>query len=236
MRIDKYLSTLEFFSRRQSASLIRKWYFSVNNELVFDRDYELNDGDMLGRDGHQLEVKTTVTLLINKPAWYISSDENEHGWPSYKQLLDAYPYTAMVHIAWRLDVDTEWLILATSDGQLNHRIISPKHHLPKTYLVTTRDPVTPKQLDRLRGWVILDDGYKTLPAEASLRDDGLLQLILTEGKFHQVKRMLLAVGNEVTHLKRIAIGSWTLEQLGKNRFIELSYSEIWLALGQKIST
>lgn len=71
----------------------------VNDEVVWDRDYELNEGDRLGRDDQELVVKFRVTLLINKPAGFISSDENEHGWPSYKQLLDAYPYAAMVHIA-----------------------------------------------------------------------------------------------------------------------------------------
>lgn len=92
--------------------------------------------------------------------------------------------------------------------------------------MTTRDPVTLKQCNRLRGGVILDDGYKTLPAEATVREDGILELILTEGKFHQVKRMLVAVGNEVTHLQRVAIGNWTLEQLGIKRFIELDNATI----------
>lgn len=226
MRLDKYLSMLEICSRRQSTELIKNGFFSLNAEVVFDRNCVVVDGDMLSRDNQEVEIKTNVTVLINKPAGYISSDEDEHGRPSYKQLLDGYPYAPMLHIAWRLDVDTQWLILATSDGQLNHRIISPKHHLPKTYLVTTRDPMTTKQLDRLRGWVILDDGYKTLPAQASVREDGILELILTEGKFHQVKRMLIAVGNEVIHLQRIAIGSWTLEQLGNKQFIELSNDAI----------
>lgn len=217
---------LALCSRRQSVWLIKNGFFSINGEAIFDRDFIVKQWDILSRDAQSIVVKTSVTVLINKPAWYISSDEDEHGWPSYKQLLTGYPYAPMLHIAGRLDVDTEWLIVATSDGQLNHRIISPKHHLPKTYLVTTRDSVTNKQLDRLRWWVILDDGYKTLPAQASIREDGLLELILTEGKFHQVKRMLLAVGNEVTHLQRIAIGNCTLEQLGNKRFIELDANAI----------
>jgi 16S rRNA U516 pseudouridylate synthase RsuA-like enzyme len=75
--------------------------------MVFDRDYELNEGDKLGRDEQELVVKFRITLLINKPAGFISSDENEHGWPSYKQLIEDCPYANMVHIAGRLDVDTE---------------------------------------------------------------------------------------------------------------------------------
>lgn len=221
MRLDKYLSMLEICSRRQWVGLIKNGFFAINGEAVFDRAFVVHDGDILSRDDQEIEVKMTVTVLINKPAGYVSSDEDEYWRPSYKQLLEGYPYAPMLHIAGRLDVDTEWLILATSDGKFNHRIISPKHHLPKTYLVTTRDPVTSKQCDRLRGGVVLDDGYKTLPAEATVREDGILELILTEGKFHQVKRMLLAVGNEVTYLQRVAIGEWRLDDLKWNVRMEI---------------
>jgi 16S rRNA U516 pseudouridylate synthase RsuA-like enzyme len=79
----------------------------VNGEMLTKPNHELKDGDVLSRDGQELVVKTWITLLINKPAGYISSDENEHGRPSYKQLLPDYPYTPLIHIAGRLDVDTE---------------------------------------------------------------------------------------------------------------------------------
>lgn len=233
MRLDKYLSALQLFSRRQSAPLIKKWFFQVNGELTLQPNHELQDGDLLSREEQELIVKTWITLLINKPAGYVSSDEDEYGRPSYKKLLPDYPYTPLIHIAGRLDVDTEWLILATSDGALNHRIISPKRHLPKTYLVTTRNSVTPKQLDRLRTGVILDDGYKTLPAGATLVSEKCIELILTEGKYHQVKRMLISVGNEVVHLQRTAIGPRRLEDLGEKVFIEMSEKEVSLALAKK---
>lgn len=233
MRIDKYLGSLDLFSRRQSAPLIKKWFFSVNGEVIIQPNHELTDGDLISRDDQELIVKTWITLLINKPAGYISSDEDEYGRPSYKNLLPGYPYTPLMHIAGRLDVDTEWLILATSDGALIHRIISPKRHLTKTYLVTTRDPVSPKQLDRLRTGVILDDGYKTLPAGAKSIETNLIELILTEGKYHQVKRMLLSVGNEVIHLQRIAIGPWTLDDLWGTIYKELDQEEVSLALIKK---
>ena len=174
--------------------------------------------------------------MINKPAGYISSDENEYGRPSYKQLLPGYPYTPLIHIAGRLDVDTEGLIIASSDGLLIHRIISPKRHLPKTYLVTTRDPVSPKQIERLCGGVILEDGYKTLPAQAKSLEKNLVELIITEGKYHQIKRMFISLGNEVVHLKRTAIGPRTLEDLGDKVFKEISEEEVSLALAKKITT
>lgn len=149
MRLDKYLSTLQLFSRRQSAPLIKKGFFFVNNIKITTPGHILHERDKLSRADQELIVKTRVTLLINKPAGYISSDVDEYGWPSYKKLLEDYPYTPLLHIAGRLDVDTEGLIIASSDGQLVHHIISPKKHLPKTYLVTTRDPIDQRACDRL---------------------------------------------------------------------------------------
>ncbi len=221
MRLDRYLSSLQLFSRRQSVPLIKKWIFQVNGEIVKHANYDLVEWDRISRDEQEIIVKNRATLLIYKPAGYVSSDVDEYGRPSYKQLLTAYPYTPLLHIAGRLDVDTEGLIIASSDGQLVHKIISPRHHLPKTYLVTTRDVIDQKQCDRLAAGVYLDDMYHTLPAQATLLDDHHLTLVLTEGKYHQVKRMLVSVGNEVVHLKRTAIGPRKIDDLQWKPYVEL---------------
>lgn len=235
MRLDRYLSALELFSRRQSAFLIRKWFFQINHQLITSRDYALQECDLISREDQELIVKTHVTLLINKPTWYISSDIDEYGRPSYKQLLVDYPYTPLLHIAGRLDVDTEGLIIASSDGQLVHKIISPKHHLPKHYLVTTRDPIDEMTCVRLAQGVVLDDGYHTLPAKVTILDSLHLELILIEGKYHQVKRMLLAVGNEVVYLQRTAIGPRTIDGLVSGTYKELSPHECVETLGITLS-
>ena len=226
MRLDRYLSSLQLFSRRQSAPLIKKGYFQVNGEVVKRPEYDLVEGDFLARENQQIIVKNRVTLLIYKPAGYVSSDVDEYGRPSYKQLLITYPYTPLLHIAGRLDVDTEGLIIASSDGQLVHKIISPRHHLPKTYLVTTRDPIDLTTCGTLARGVTLDDGYQTLPAQATMLDNHHLELILTEGKYHQVKRMLQSVGNEVVHLQRIAIGPRKIDDLQWASYIELARSRL----------
>lgn len=222
MRIDKYLSALEFFPRRKSAPLFKKGFFRVNKTPVLSGAYVLQEGDMISRADQQVIVKLAVTLLIYKPAGYISSDVDEYGRPSYKQLLDNYPYAPLLRIAGRLDVDTEWLIIASSDGQFIHNIISPKRHLPKHYLVTTRDPADQPICEQLAAGVVLDDGYQTQPAQAALIDAHHLKLILTEGKYHQVKRMLEAVGNAVTHLQRTAIGPRTIDDLDGKVYHEIS--------------
>jgi 16S rRNA pseudouridine516 synthase len=231
MRLDKYLSALELYSRRQSAPLIKKWVFLVNGEVVKRPEYELVEGDMLARENQEIIVKTRITLLIYKPAGYVSSDVDEYGRPSYKKLLADVPYTPLLHIAGRLDVDTEGLIIASSDGQLVHKIISPKHHLPKTYLVTTRDALDQKQCDRLAAGVYLDDMYHTLPAQATLIDEHHLTLVLTEGKYHQVKRMLVSVGNEVVHLQRVALWPRNIADLQGKPYIEIEKTaciDLWL--------
>lgn len=225
IRLDKYLSRLTLFSRKRSTPVIKKGGFSINDEQVFDRNITVQDGDIISRDDTTLgpitiPVKTSLTLLVDKPANYVSSDVSEAGYPSRKELLigtERERFIPILHIAGRLDVDTTGLILVTSDGKLNHRITSPRRHLPKTYLVTTRDPIDAKQCTYLRKGVILDDGYKTKPASVEQLSDHQLHLTLTEGKHHQVKRMLETIGNEVTALERISIGPRTLAEIKQKK-------------------
>lgn len=222
MRLDKYLSALEILSRKQSRRIIPRGWFFVNWIEVKKCDYDIKQWDTIEYDGVIHEVKRDITVRIYKPSWYLSSDKDGNHYPSYKQLLTDCPYASLLHIAWRLDLDTEGLLIATSDWQLAHRIISPKHHLPKVYIVTTKDPLTKNHCRYLSKWVILDDWYKTLPAKCELLWENQCQLTLKEWKFHQVKRMIIAIWNEVTHLKRISVWDRTLDGLdvGKREIIE----------------
>lgn len=234
IRIDKYLSQLELFTRKRSAPILKKWGFWVNRKQIFDKKTLIDDWDSISREdtiqGHiSVLVKTELTLTIYKPAWYVSSDVDEAGHPSRKQLLLDTPYQRylpMLHIAWRLDVDTEWLILVTSDGKLNHRIISPKRHLKKVYIVTCRDDISKKECTYLAKGVILDDGYKTKPALVEQLENNVIRLTITEGKYHQVKRMLLSLGNKVTHLERIAIGPRTTDDMEPWTIYEITDAEL----------
>jgi 16S rRNA pseudouridine516 synthase len=114
-----------------------------------------------------------------------------------------------------LDQDTEGLLLASSDGQLIHRIISPKKKLPKVYFVSLTRAIDDDAIAQLAAGVVLDDGYQTMPAEVECIDAQTIRLTIYEGKFHQVKRMLEAVWNSVTYLKRESIGERTLDGLEK---------------------
>jgi 16S rRNA pseudouridine516 synthase len=161
--------------------------------------------------------------------------------------LEGCPYAAALHVAGRLDQDTEGLVLCSNDGVWTHQIISPKKHLEKEYFLRTQGPVRAKDIAALEEGVEFlpgypgggrEEGYVTLPARVhcvdtdgvicadddSARDHCALRLVITEGKYHQVKRMLQAVGNEVTYLRRDRIGKWTLDDMGLGmwKYIEVA--------------
>lgn len=162
-----------------------------------------------------IECKEFVTILLHKPKWYVCSDIDEWWHKSYNKLLMQCPYWKTLHVAGRLDQDTTWLVVCTNNGDLNHRIISPKHKLIKTYIVHCEWVITEVMIDKLRQGVKLDDGYITLPAELVRVETNDREIILriVEGKYHQVKRMLEAVWNKVVNLHRSEIGDRNLHGL-----------------------
>ena len=239
-RLDKYLANLGLVSRRECNTVCKEWVIRVNGEVVKKPDFRLLWGEKIQVRDVEVEFFEEVYAILYKTAGYISSDEDEFGYPSYKnQMLDC-PYVELLHVAWRLDVDTEGLLLLSSDGQFIHQVISPKREKEKEYEVWLRSPISAEECEYLRQgvklddgyltkpakvehidedcnklekWVILDDGYLTKPAKVQKIEDKKILLTITEGKYHQVKRMLEAVGNKVVYLKRIRIGEWNLDGL-----------------------
>jgi 16S rRNA pseudouridine516 synthase len=223
VRLDKYLSQLWLVSRRSVWKIVSSWTVLVNGEEVYKSDLKIQYGDTVTFWWIDIEVKEFVYLLLNKPSWYVCSDIDEWWHASYQHLLKDCPYGKMMHVAGRLDFDTEWLVLCSNDGQFTHQIISPKKHLEKEYYVRTRDEIHDKTISELEKWVMLEDGYVTMPAKAVKDGSHSLKLIIVEGKFHQVKRMLEAVWNEVIYLRRDRIGEWRIDgiELGKWKYINV---------------
>jgi 16S rRNA pseudouridine516 synthase len=149
--------------------------------------------------------------LLNKPVWYVCSDEDEHYRKSYRHLIDDCCYKQMMHVAWRLDQDTEWLVILCSDGQRNHRIISPRYRCEKEYFVQLQNYCSDTDILKLQQWVRLDDWYCTLPAKVVRCGHNSIMITIVEWKYHQVKRMLEAVHNKVIFLKRLRVGDRTLD-------------------------
>ncbi len=217
-RLDKYLANLGLVSRREAPNACKSWNILVNGEIVKKSDFKLLGGEKLTVFGQEVQVLEKIYAILYKSAGYISSDEDEFGYPSYKkQMLDC-PYVNLLHVAGRLDVDTEGLLLLSNDGQFIHQVISPKRDKEKEYEVWLQLPISLADCEQLQKWVQLDDGYLTKPAKVQQLEEKKILLTITEGKYHQVKRMLQAVGNEVVYLKRLRIGDWTLEGLEKGQW------------------
>ena len=218
MRLDKYISTLGRSTRSKTRKAMKKYNGCIVNEQVInDPSFELNEGDELDRFGQEVIVRTKVTIALHKPASYISSDVDEAHYESYRNLLGDFPYTKMIHIAWRLDVDTEWLLIATSDGELNRIISAPKRKLPKVYTVHIEHSISKSDIKKLEAGIELEDGYVTLPCSVQRLETPdtpfAITMTLHEGKYHQVKRMLQAVNNQVIYLRRDSIGDRSLDNL-----------------------
>lgn len=128
------------------------------------------------------------------------------------------PYVNLLHVAGRLDVDAEGLLLLSNDGEFIHQVISPKWEKEKEYEVWLERSISAEECEQLRKGVVLDDGYLTKLAKVEKVEDKKILLTITEGKFHQVKRMLQAVENKVIYLKRLRIGEWTLKGLEKGEW------------------
>lgn len=223
IRIDKYLSALQLLSRREAKKFFRDGRVMLNGYIEYDHGFHIIDGDSITIDEDlTFEVKQMVTLLLNKPAGYVCSEIDEATHKSYKHLLEDCIYGPMLKVAGRLDQDTTWLVLVTSDGVLNHRLTSPKSGKEKEYRVTCEKEVSDKDLIKLEEGVEIEPWLVTLPAKTVRIDAFSFYLILVEGKYHQVKRMCEAVDNHCVALQRIRLANWTIEGLpeGEWKFID----------------
>lgn len=222
IRIDKYLAQLNLVSRREAKKFFRAGRVMVNGYIEYDHGFHVIDGDRIVIDEDlAFIVKQSVTILLNKPSAYVCSDIDDGGHLSYQHLLKDCVYAPMLKVAGRLDQDTTGLVVATSDGDLIHRIISPKTHRDKEYIVQCEKEVSDADLVQLEQWVKLEDDYMTLPAKAVRIDAFSFCLILREGKFHQVKRMCEAIANTCVALQRVRVGEWTLEGIEEGKWREV---------------
>ena len=218
MRLEDILFSQGFGTRRVCAGLIQQAYVKVNGETVTDSgEFFEPEGLHFNVQGIDWPFQEYAYVLLNKPAGTECS-QKPSTWPSIYSLLPAplrqRPQKAAVQgvqAVGRLDQDTTGLLLLTDDGKFIHKMSSPKHHVPKVYEVTTKHPITAEMVDKLLAGVVLDDDPKPVKAAACEAVGELhLKLTLTEGKYHQVKRMLAAVGNRVEGLHRSQIGGMTI--------------------------
>ncbi|MEI6025671.1 MAG: 16S rRNA pseudouridine(516) synthase [Betaproteobacteria bacterium] len=211
MRLSAILYSQGFGTRRECVGRVLDGHVSIAGQICDDPDEDLNPaGLVFSVDGRDWPYREKALVVLHKPANYECSMKPRHH-PSVMSLLPAPLRTRGLQPVGRLDEDTTGLLLLTDDGALIHRLTSPKKHMPKVYEVTARHPIDERQLKALRTGVVLDDDPAPVAAlEVQATGEHTLRMTLTEGRYHQVKRMVAAVGNRVDALHRSAIGRFTL--------------------------
>ncbi|MEG3112484.1 MULTISPECIES: 16S rRNA pseudouridine(516) synthase RsuA [Pantoea] len=227
MRLDKFISQQLEVSRAIAAREIRNHKVTVNGEVVRDTAFKLLPDHAVEFDGNVLQMQTGPRyFMLNKPQGYVcANDDPDH--PTILYFIEE-PMSFKLHAAGRLDIDTTGLVLLTDDGQWSHRITSPRHHCDKTYRVTLEAPISDETEAQFTAGVQLH-GEKNLtqPAQLEIITPTEVLLTISEGRYHQVKRMFAAVGNRVVGLHRERIGEIALgEDLAPGEYRPLTEEEI----------
>lgn len=227
-RLDKFISHLAEIPRTQARASIKRKEVSVNGEIITSHNFQLAEQDEVLHQGTPLVFLGKRYYMLNKPVGYVCANSDE----LHKTVFDLLdePNMSDFHVAGRLDIDTTGLVIITNDGDWSHKITSPKSNKFKTYLVETQEPITDEALEQLRTGVMLhNEKDLTRPAIAEKLANYGLRLSISEGKYHQVKRMLYAVDNKVVELHREQIAGITLdENLASGEYRLLTTLEIKL--------
>lgn len=225
MRLDKFISTTTTLSRAEAKKIIKKGIL-INDILIKSSDYKVDENkDIVIVNGSRLVYQKYVYIMMNKPQNVISATEDM----TDKTVVDVLKDKDRIHKVFpvgRLDKDTEGLMLLTNDGELAHKLISPKKDVEKKYYVEVTGELKEEYLELVKDGLVLDDGYKCKSARLEIlessKDKSCANIYITEGKFHQVKRMMKALETTVTYLKRLSIGSLILDEslkLGEYRYL-----------------
>lgn len=209
MRLDKILAHMGFGSRKEVKEYIRKGYVMINGQTIKDDDFKVDpQNDEIVFLDEDVRYEEMIYLIMNKPQGYVSAtyDSKE---ATVLDLIEGYDKRHLFPIG-RLDKDTTGLLILTNDGQLAHQLLSPTKHVDKVYELTFRGEFKDTYFKEFEDGIVLDDGYKCLPAKFVLIGQNHGLITIKEGKYHQVKRMMQALGMEVTTLKRIKFGGLDL--------------------------
>ena len=225
MRLDKYLVECGIGSRKEVKKIIDNKFVSVNDKIISSSKENVDEEkDIVKYRDEIIKYKKFRYYILNKKRGYITAVDD----PKDKTVMDLLPEWVIkkdLAPVGRLDKDTEGLLLLTNDGQLNHRLLSPKSHVDKTYYAELEKDISEDDLEKLRNGVDIG-GYITMPALAEKIDDKKIHLTIKEGKFHQVKKMLEAVDNKVIYLKRISFGKLVLGDMELGEVKEINLEDI----------
>lgn len=213
MRIDKFLGVTGQATRTEAKKLIRSGAVTVNGVAVRSADTKLDpEVDKVFFCGKEVIYRKYTYILMNKPQGVVSATEDGRDKTVIDLLPDDMRKTDLFPCG-RLDKNTLGLMLITDNGDLAHRLLSPKSHVEKRYYFKSKFPITEIEAKRFENGLVLEDGYETKPAKIELLENGDEGVItLVEGKYHQIKRMLEALNNKITYLERISFGPLLLDE------------------------
>ncbi|MCR5301395.1 MAG: rRNA pseudouridine synthase [Lachnospiraceae bacterium] len=227
MRLDRYLTASRMGSRSEVKNMIRKGSVSVNGITVKDPSVNIKTDDDVTANGRKVLYREHVYYMLNKPAGYLSATEDN----ADRTVLDLFPAGLRKGLfpVGRLDKDSVGLLIITDDGAMAHKLMSPKNHIAKSYLIHTDIPLSKEDSCAFSEGIVLSDGtkYRSAALEISADDPTRAIVTITEGKYHQVKRMTERCGKKVLYLKRLSVGELKLDpDLQEGMFRELTSDEI----------
>lgn len=230
MRLDRYLANMGCGSRTEVKRMIRSGNVTVNDQSVKDESFQIDPGvDLIVCWGTEVVYREHIYLMLNKPAGVVSATEDLKE-KTVLDLIDPKYSNKGIFPVGRLDKDTEGLLVLTNNGELGHKLLSPRKKVPKRYYASVTGTIGPEDCESFRKGILLDDGYRTMPAELKLLrsgDPNEVLVVIREGKYHQIKRMFQALGKKVIYLKRLAMGELTLDpNLENGAYRELTEEEI----------
>lgn len=216
MRLDRFFSSQELLSRKEVKPYIKQGRIKVNGTAASRPDQSVNTHvDTVSLDNLPIEYKPFVYIMLNKPQGYVSSTDDKIN-PTVLTLVPKPLFRSDLFPAGRLDKDSTGFVLLTNDGEMAHRILSPKNHVSKLYHVRLDHPLEEDARTLIEAGIKLADGYVCMPCKVCVlesSDNPLVSVLLCEGKYHQIKRMFGVVGCGVLSLKRVQIGGMKLDPL-----------------------
>ncbi|WP_299769524.1 pseudouridine synthase [uncultured Pseudoteredinibacter sp.] len=224
IRLDKFIASATELSRKQVQRLAKQGFITVNGDSQKDTSIKINESDEVIVDGDFINAARPRYFALNKPQGYVcTNQDDEH--PTVLELLDE-PRKSTLQICGRLDIDTTGLVLISDDGQWNHKVTSPNKNQGKCYYVCLAGDISDEDIEVLRNGVRLQGEPKPCkPAEIKKLFSNELEITISEGRYHQVKRMFGAVNNRVVELHRKSVGKIVLGDLQEGEYRELSAEE-----------
>ena len=227
MRLDKFFSVTGLLTRSQCSKAARAGLITVDGTVIKDPSFSVvPEKNAVAYRGETVTYSQFIYIMMNKPSGYVCSNDEPNEKNVFELLGDRYARSDLFTVG-RLDKDTTGLLIITNDGKTAHDVLSPRHHVDKTYEYTLAENLTEPDRVRLENGIKLKDGYMTKPCRIIPADPKSGRIILSEGKYHQIKRMFGAVSNRIETLERVSFGSLTLDgSLGYGQWRLLTDDEV----------